>query len=106
MTKSTLTKTKSSIEGNQGIGFETAAIAASVSPLGIIAMGTFPSSLVASGRMRRWRFDDTLILGPKRNPIGEELESSEIGLPQGTFGRVLLGIRRRFLRPLGQEILQ
>jgi hypothetical protein len=56
--------------------------------------------------MRRWRFDDTLTLGPTRNPIGEELESSEIGLPQGTFGRVLLGIRRRFLRPLGQEILQ
>ena len=83
MTKSTLTKTESSrnnvafIEGNQGIGLETAAIAALVSPLGIIAMGTFPSSLVASGRIRRRRFDDTLTLRPKRNPIGEELESSE-----------------------------
>ena len=48
MTKNTLTKTKSSrdrvafIEGGQGIGFETAAIAASASPLGIISMGTFP----------------------------------------------------------------
>ena len=53
MKKSTLTKTKSlrngvaSIEGDQDIGFETAAIVASASPLGIISLGTFPSGLIA-----------------------------------------------------------
>jgi hypothetical protein len=53
MNKRTLTKTKSSrngvalIEGDQDIGFETAAIVASASPLGIIPMGTFSSALIA-----------------------------------------------------------
>ena len=54
MTKSTLTKTKTKssrngvafIEGDQDIGLETAAIVASVSPLGIISLGTFPSGLI------------------------------------------------------------
>ena len=73
MTKNTLTKTKSSrdrvafIEGGQGIGFETAAIAASASPLGIISMGTFPSSLIASGRITRRDFDDAFTLRPNSN---------------------------------------
>jgi hypothetical protein len=70
MTKSTLTKTKCSrnrvafIESGQGIGLETAAIAALASPLGIIPMGTFPSSLIALARITRRDFDDALTLRP------------------------------------------
>ena len=54
MTHITLTKTESSrngvafFEGDQDIGYETAAIDASASPPGIMSMGTFPSSLIAS----------------------------------------------------------
>jgi hypothetical protein len=56
MTHITLTKTESSrngvafFEGDQDIGYETAAVAASASPLGIMSMGTFPSSLIAWAR--------------------------------------------------------
>ena len=56
MTKSTLTITKPSrsgvaLEGDEG--FETAAIPASTSQLGITAMGAFPLSLIALGQIRR-----------------------------------------------------
>ena len=73
MTKSTLIKTKCSrnrvafIESGQGIGLETAAIAALASPLGIIPMGTFPSSLIALARITRRDFDDALTLRPNSN---------------------------------------
>jgi hypothetical protein len=62
MTQITLTKTESSrngvafIEGDQDIGYETAAIVASASPLGLISMGTFPSSLIAWAGSRRRHF--------------------------------------------------
>ena len=82
MTKSTLTITKPSrsgvalIEGDEG--FETAAILASTSPLGITAMGAFPLSLIALGQIRRRHFDDTLTLRPKRTMNAtEELESPQ-----------------------------
>jgi hypothetical protein len=81
MTKSTLTITKPSrsgvaLEGDEG--FETAAILASTSPLGITAMGAFPLSLIASGQIRRRHFDDTLTLRPKRTMNAtEELESPQ-----------------------------
>jgi hypothetical protein len=71
MTKSTLTKTKCSrnrVAFCQGIGLETAAIAALASPLGIIPMGTFPSSLIALARITRRDFDDALTLRPNSNP--------------------------------------
>lgn len=42
------------------IGFEAAAVLASASPLGISAMGAFPSSLVGFGRVRRCDFDAAL----------------------------------------------
>ena len=77
MTNNTLTKSKSSrsrfsfIEGDQNIGFEAAAIVAS-SPLSIISMGTFPSSLVALGRIRHRDFDDDVTLQPKRNLVDED----------------------------------
>ena len=78
MTNNTLTKSKSSrsrfsfIGGDQNIGFEAAAIVASASPLSIISMGTFPSSLVALGRIRHRDFDDDVTLQPKRNPVDED----------------------------------
>jgi hypothetical protein len=81
MTKSTLTITKPSrsgvaLEGDEG--FETAAILASTSPLGITAMGAFPLSLIALGQIRRRHFDDTLTLRPKRTMNAtEELESPQ-----------------------------
>jgi hypothetical protein len=54
------------IEGDEGIGSETAAILASASPLGITTMGAFPLSLIALGQITRRHFDDTLTLRPKR----------------------------------------
>jgi len=81
MTKSTLTITKPSrsgvaLEGDEG--FETAAILASTSQLGITAMGAFPLSLIALGQIRRRHFDDTLTLRPKRTMNAtEELESPQ-----------------------------
>jgi hypothetical protein len=83
MTKSTLTKTKpsrngdASFDGDEDIGCERAAIFASVSPLSIVAMGTFPFSLIAWSRRRRRHFDDSLTPRPKRNPThaARELES-------------------------------
>ncbi len=81
MTKSTLTIAKPSrsgvaLEGDEG--FETAAILASTSPLGITAMGAFPLSLIALGQIRRRHFDDTLTLRPKRTMNAtEELESPQ-----------------------------
>ena len=60
MTHITLTKTESSrngvafFEGDQDIGYETAAIVASASPLGIMSMGTFPSSLIAWASSQTW----------------------------------------------------
>lgn len=85
MTKSTLTKTKpsrngdASFDGDEDIGCERAAIFASVSPLSIVAMGTFPFSLIAWSRSRRRHFDDALTLRPKRNLIhvAGELESPQ-----------------------------
>jgi hypothetical protein len=72
MITSTLTKSSRNevalTEGDEGIGFETPAILASPSPLGIIAMGTFPLSLIALGQSRRRHFDDTLTLRPERPP--------------------------------------
>ena len=80
MTKSTLTMTKPSrsrvalIEGDER--FETAAILASTSPLGITAMGAFPLSLIALGRITRRYFDDTLTLRPKKTmSASEEIQS-------------------------------
>ena len=79
MTKSTLTKTEPSRNGDEDIGCERAAIFASVSPLSIVAMGTFPFSLVAWSRSRRQHFDDSLTLRSKRNLIhvAGELESPQ-----------------------------
>ena len=74
MTNSTLTKSKSSrsrfsfIGGDPNIGFEAAAIVASASPLSIISMGTFPSSLVALGRIRHRDFDDDVFV--RSDPSG------------------------------------
>jgi len=78
MTKST-PKTRSPANGDEGIGFETAVLLASVSPLSIVTMGTFPSSLIAWGRMRRQHFDDSLSLEANKNPLNatEELESPQ-----------------------------
>jgi hypothetical protein len=80
MTKSTLTITKPSRSGvapRGGEGFETAAILASTSPLGITAMGAFPLSLIALGQVAS-AFDDTLTLRPKRTMnAAEELESPQ-----------------------------
>ena len=45
------------IEEGEKIEFETAAIAAAVSPLAITTMGAFPLSLIASGQIRRCNFD-------------------------------------------------
>jgi hypothetical protein len=69
MTKSTL-MTKSSkactlVEGDEG--FETAAILASSSPLGITSMGTFPLSLIALGQIRRRDFDEPSPCDLKKN---------------------------------------
>ena len=66
MIKSTLTKTKSSrntvafIEGDQSIKVETAAVVAPIGPQGMFSMGTFPSSLIALGWIRRRDFCDAL----------------------------------------------
>jgi hypothetical protein len=81
MTKSTLTITNPSrsglaFEGDEG--FETAAILAPTSQLGITAMGAFPLSLIALGQNSRWHFDETLTLRPKRTMNAtEELESPQ-----------------------------
>ena len=40
---------------------------AAVSPLGIVSMGTFPSSLVALGRISRWHLDEAPRLQQKGN---------------------------------------
>jgi hypothetical protein len=56
---------KTSSSGSEGIGFETAAIHASASPLGINTMGAFPLSVIALGQIRRRQFDETLTLRPK-----------------------------------------
>ena len=34
---------------------------AAVNPLGIVSMGTFPSSLVALGRISRWHLDEAVV---------------------------------------------
>ena len=63
MTESIFPKTESARDGLACIdagrcnGFEAAAALASVSPLGMIAMGAFPWSLVGFGKARRWDFD-------------------------------------------------
>ena len=63
MTESIFPKTESARDGLACIdagrcnGFEAAAALASVSPLGMIAMGAFPLSLVGFGKARRWDFD-------------------------------------------------
>jgi hypothetical protein len=68
---------KTSSSGSEGVEFETAAILASASPLGINTMGAFPLSLIALGQIRRRQFDETLTLRPKRTVnANEELESS------------------------------
>jgi hypothetical protein len=41
-------------EIDDSIGFRKAAVLASASPLGIMAMGAFPSSLVGFGKTTRW----------------------------------------------------
>jgi hypothetical protein len=62
----------------EGIEFETAAILASASPLGITTMGAFPLSLIASGQIRRRHFDNSLTLQPKRTMNAtEELETAQ-----------------------------
>jgi hypothetical protein len=64
------------IEGDEG--FETAAILASPSPLGITSMGTFPLSLIALGQIRRRDFDDSITPRPKKTRNAtEELESPQ-----------------------------
>ncbi len=40
---------------------------AAVNPLGIVSMGTFPSSLVALGRVSRWHLDEAPRLQQKGN---------------------------------------
>jgi hypothetical protein len=45
------------IEQGEKIEFETAAIAAAVSPLAITTMGAFPLSIIASGQIRRCNFE-------------------------------------------------
>jgi hypothetical protein len=40
---------------------------AAVSPLGIVSMGTFPSSLVALGRITRWHLDEAAGLQQEGN---------------------------------------
>jgi hypothetical protein len=40
---------------------------AAVNPLGIVSMGTFPSSLVALGRVCRWHLDEAPRLQQKGN---------------------------------------
>ena len=87
VTRNTLTKIKTKtapstdgvafIDGDEDIACERAAMFASVSPLGIVAMGTFPLSLVAWGQISRRRFDDSLTPRPKRDPThaARELES-------------------------------
>ena len=77
MTKSSINRA-ALIEGDEGIGSETAAILASAGPLGITAMGAFPLSLIALGQITRRHFDDTLTLRPKRTTNGTEaLESPQ-----------------------------
>ena len=86
MTKSTLTIANPSrsglaLEGDEG--FETAAILASTSPLGITAMGAFPFSLIALGQNNRWHFDDTLTLRPKTmNAIFDDSQKMERAIEQ------------------------
>ena len=46
-------------EMNDSAAFEAAAVFASAGPWGVVTMGTFPSSLVAFGWMRRQNSDNT-----------------------------------------------
>ena len=63
MTESISPKTESTRDGLACIdagrcnGFKAAAALASVGPLGMMAMGAFPLSLVGFGKARRWNFD-------------------------------------------------
>ena len=50
-------------EGYEGIELEAAAVLASPGPLGIVNMGTLPSSLVAFGRTRRKSQDSLATCG-------------------------------------------
>ena len=90
MTKSTLTIANPSrsglaLEGDEG--FETAAILASTSQLGITAMGALPFSLIALGQNSRWRFD-ALTLRPKRttNAIFDDSQKMERAVEQFAAG--------------------
>jgi hypothetical protein len=81
MTKSTL-KTRSPEDGDPGLGFETAVLLASVSPLSIVTMGTFPLSLIARGRMSRQHLYDSHSLEANQNTlIAEEPETSQQSPP-------------------------
>ena len=78
MTKNTLRITPPA-NGDEGIGFKTAVLLASVSPLSIVTMGTFPLSLIAWGRIRCQHFDGPLSLEANKNPLNatEELKSPQ-----------------------------
>lgn len=67
------------VPSDKDIGCERAAMFASVSPLGIVAMGAFPLSLIAWGRISRRRFDYSLTLRPKKDPnhAAGELETPQ-----------------------------
>jgi hypothetical protein len=51
------------IEGNEGVALEAAAVLASPGPLSVVTMGTFPLSLIAFGWIRRQKSDDSLTSG-------------------------------------------
>jgi hypothetical protein len=46
--------------GYEGTEFETAAVLASLGPLGVVTMGTLPLSLIAFGWLRRRTIEDSL----------------------------------------------
>lgn len=89
MTKSKA-KTTSPENGDGGIGFETAVLA-SVSPLSIVTMGTFPLSLIVWGRMNRQHFFDSHSLETNKTPVDptEELESAQQTSPSTGANRIL-----------------
>jgi hypothetical protein len=57
-------------EGYEGTEFETAAVLASLGPLGVVTMGTLPLSLIAFGWLRRRTMEDSLAPHDQRLKLG------------------------------------